>query len=58
MADLRDQIEKLEKDQAWDSKIIEGIKSRLDQFEAELREGKEELSRNVQYEVVEQSHGK
>ena len=37
---MKDQLDKLEKDQARDSKIIEGLNSRLDQFEAELQEGK------------------
>ena len=52
MSEVKDWLDKLEKDQARDLKIIEGLNSRIDQFEAELREGQEELSRHVQYEVV------
>ena len=44
MSEMKDQLDKLEKDQARDSKIIEGLNFRLDQFKVELREGKEELS--------------
>ena len=41
MSEMKDRLDKLEKDQARDSKVIEGLNSRLNQFEAELREGKE-----------------
>ena len=40
MAEMKDRLEKMEKDQAHDLKIIEGLNSRLDQFEIELQEGK------------------
>ena len=40
MLEMKDRLDKLEKDQARDSKVIEGLNSRLNQFEAKLREGK------------------
>ena len=46
-------MEDLEKKQAQDSKNIEGLHSRLDQIEAELRKGKNELSKTVKKEVNE-----
>ena len=52
MSEMKYQLDKLEKDQAQNLKIIEGLNFRLNQFEVELWEGKKELSRHVQYEVV------
>ena len=44
MSEMKDWLDKLKKDQARDffsfSGQIEGLNSKLDQFEAELREGK------------------
>ena len=45
-------IEKIEKYHVRDSKDIEKLNSRLDKIEAELREEKEELTRNIRNEVA------
>ena len=53
MKEIKDRKEILEKNQAHDSKNLEGLHSRLNQIEEELHKGKEELSDTVKKEVNE-----
>ena len=51
--EIKDRMDVLEKNQAHDSKNIEGLHSRLSQIEAKLQKGKNELSETVKKEVNE-----
>ena len=51
--EIKNRMEDLEKNQAQDSRNIEGLLSRLDQIEVELHKGKKELSETVKKEVNE-----
>ena len=51
MKEIKDRMEILEKNQVHDSKHLKGLHSRLNQIEAELHKGKNELSETVKKEV-------
>ena len=53
MKEIKDRIEILEKNQAHDSKYLEGLHSRLSQIEVEVHKGKNELLETVKKEVNE-----
>ena len=51
--EIKDRMEILEKNQAHDSKHLEGLHSRFNQIQVELHKGKNELSETVKKEVKE-----
>ena len=53
MKQIKDRMEILEKNQAHDSKHLVGLHPRLNQIEAELHKGKNELLETVEKEVNE-----
>ena len=52
MNEIKNRMEDLEKNQAQDSKNLEGLLSRLDQIEAELHKGKNDCQKGSQRSCI------